>query len=296
MMQPIFTVYQKSSVFFILVMCSAISCSIFDSEDNPVAFVKVALPTLEVNSAKEGAATHNIKHAWATIDNQLLGVFPLPASIPTLIKNTNSRLQINWGVNDGGDNDSSQEYPFFNSEIIETTFQPLQQFDFPAKASYVKNAVFDVTEGFEQTNHVFIKDLDGNSNTRINLTNKDKASGEKSALLSMTIDNKIIEVTTGNYFNSANNKKGAVWLEFDYKSEEDLFIGYDIVTNSAEITEYKVGLKPTKSWKRAYVNFTKELSDTKVKEYRVAFKSIFTGKNGANVSEIYLDNIKLIHF
>jgi hypothetical protein len=282
----------KITILFLLFS----SCSIFDNEDANVAFVEVTNPIMEVNIVKEGAASHGIKHAWATIDNNLIGVFPIPNKIPAILKNTKTSIQINWGVNDSGDNDSSVEYPFFNPVIIDATLTPNQVLSFPSKVTYVKNAAFDVVEGFESLNHVFTKDLDEDSNTKLLLSTKEKVSGERSALLTITKDNKIIEVTTSNYFNAANNKKGAVWVEFDYKSDEDLFVGYDLITAGAEITEYKIGLRPSKTWKRAYVNLSDEISSSKVQEYRVAFKSAFTGQSGNSIAEIYLDNIKLIHF
>jgi hypothetical protein len=272
------------------------SCSLFDNEDPKVAFIQIDKPVMTLDAAKEGASTHNIKHAWAAIDNKLIGVFPIPGSVPAIIKNEQTNIQVNWGVNDSGDNDSSAEYPFFNPVTIDVPLTSNQIIKFPSNVTYVKSAKFDVVEGFEQNFHNFTKDLDGNSNSNLVLSSKDKFTGQKSGLLVTNADAKIIEVTSGNYFSADNNKKGAIWLEFDYKSDETLFVGYDIATSSSLVTEYKVGLRPTKNWNRAYINFTEELSDLRVKEYRVAFKVAFTAPGGNLSSETFLDNIKLIHF
>jgi hypothetical protein len=283
-------------IFFISISIILPSCSLFDNEDPKVAFIQIDKPIMILDAAKEGSSSHNIKHAWAAIDNKLIGVFPIPGSVPAIIQNQQTSIQVNWGVNDSGDNDSSVEYPFFNPVNIDVPLTPNQVVKFPSSVTYVKSAKFDVVEGFEQNFHNFTKDLDGNSNSNLVLSSKDKFTGQKSGLLVTNANEKIAEVTTGNYYSATNNKKGAVWLEFDYKSDETLFVGYDINTNNASITEYKIGLRPSQNWNRAYINFTEELSDLKVKEYRVAFKTAFTAPRGLTSSETFLDNIKLIHF
>jgi hypothetical protein len=283
-------------LYLVFLSFLTLSCSIFDNDNPDVAFINVDSPVMNTNVVKEGLPTHSIKHAWATINNNLIGVFPIPGKVPAILNGNNTNLQINWGVNDSGDKESSIEYPFFEPIKLDVSLTPNQNYILPSKVTYVKNAVFDVVESFESNSQAFTKDLDENVNSKLVLTTKDKLSGDKSGLIALDEKNNVVEFTTFNYFSAANNKKGALWLEFDYKSEEDLFIGYDISTANAFITEYKIGLRPTPTWKRAYIDLTKELSDSRVKEYRVAFKAAYTGAKGKAVTEIYLDNIKLIHF
>jgi hypothetical protein len=54
-------------------------------------------------------------------------------------------------------------------------------------------------------------------------------------------------------------------------------------------------INPTKTWNKIYINLTPTISNnTDASKFKVYFKA--TKEEGAENSEIYLDNIKLLHF
>jgi hypothetical protein len=285
----------KTDLYFLLIVLLFSSCSLTENDSTNVFFLDVEKPILTTNYDKEGFSTHNIKHIWATADNQLIGVFPLGSKIPIPFNNRIAPLQLTFGINDSGDNDSSIEYPFFQPYFQDVDPKKSAEVLIKPSTAYVPNAKFDFNEDFEKTAHIFTKDLDGDNDTRVSFSSSDKVGGAQSGVIELDGDNKIVEFTTANYFDVSNYEKGPLYVEFDYKSQEDLFIGYDIITKSNLITEYKIGLKRSDIWKRMYISFGEELSKPEIEKYRIAFKSIYTGSGGLK-SRIFIDNLKLIHF
>ncbi len=270
------------------------SCSFTDNEELNAFYLDVPKPVLSTVYEKEGYASHNIKHIWLTTDNRLIGIFPVPGLLPIRWTKKETNVQFSFGVNDSGDNDSSIEYPFYEPVSTIIVSDPGEIKNLPITFKYNPKTVFDINEDFEKSNHIFTQDLDGNNNTKIKIVNTDKAGGQKSGLIELNVNNRTAEFSTPFYFNGKANKQGAVYFEFDYKSDEDILIGYEIVNNKNIISEYKIGMKKSATWKRAYINFSEEISKPNVEEYKIILRTTYSGKE--ENPKIFIDNVKLLHF
>ena len=270
------------------------SCSITDNESFQPAYILLENPTV-ATSQDEGAPVHDIRDAWVIVDGQLIGVFPLPAKVPVIPTGKSIEVQINAGVKENADRNSSVEYPFFEPIVKSFDIEAGKSYNMPLTFKYKTVAIFDFIEDFESSSHALTFDLDENIDTRIKLSTIDKAYGKQSGLLVLNSENKDAEITTENFFSNDNGQNGNIYLEFDYKSPETIFIGTEVITASAQTAAYKLLLAPTDQWKRAYVNLTGELSGPKIQSYRVLFGASYV-LNTTQPSEIFFDNVKLVHF
>jgi hypothetical protein len=283
----------KQSLLFILVLLFY-NCSLTDNESYNPAWLVLENPKLITDESKQGAATFDLKDAWVYIDGQLLGVFRLPARVPVITDGGSTEIRIAMGIKENGDNDSSFEYPFFNPINSKINLEAGKDFKIPLNVTYTNNAVFDVIEGFEGLNHSFTYDADANVFTKFSFTSIDKASGLKSGIITLDKENNQVELGTGAFYDNSFNKKGAVFFEFDYKIDEDVLIGYEVEDKSNIITEYKVILLKSDKWKHAYINLSKEISNVNVLKYRPMIQATYKGSN--TISNLYFDNLKLVHF
>jgi hypothetical protein len=283
---------QKFTFFLFLSFLSA--CTFTDNDSFEPAFLLLDNATLTTKS-NEGSSRHNIKYAWVIVDGQLLGIFPLPAKVPVITTSQAMNIQINAGVNFNGEANSSVEYPFFTPIKQTLLLEPNKEYKINVNYTYTADAVFDFIEDFEGSTHLFDNDIDGNSATRINFTDKEKTGGKKSGLLFLNNENKDGEFSTIPFFDNKNNKRGNVYLEFDYKSPEPIYVGTELNFKSSSKQSYTAQLPQSSEWIRTYVNLTKEISQNTVLEYR-----IIMGATKLNLSteqsEIYFDNVKLVHF
>lgn len=284
----------KSILYTFIVFVSFNSCSFLDNDSYNPAYL-VFDEAIITTKTGEGDPIANIKSVWVYADGQLLGIFPIPGKVPIIPTGSEMEILISAGVNENADLSSGIEYPFFNRIILNRNFSQGQELNVDLNFTYKSDLKFDIVEGFESSFQVFTKDIDGNSETRISNTTIDKVSGARSGIVTLNNSNRDFEVTTENYFNNNLNLKGSVFLEFDYKCDENILVGTEILQNQLLTTAYKVILVQTDDWKRAYINLTDEISDPNTALYKVILGAGYESTNGED-SELYFDNIKLIHF
>ncbi len=286
--------YMIHKLYFLTLFSVLTACTFTENESIEPAYLILDEATLTTKSS-EGAAIHKIRYAWVILDGQLLGNFPLPAKVPIIPSGKEMEIQINAGVNFNGDVNSSVEYPFFNPVKKTLIPKPKEEYKIALNYSYVSDIVFDFIEDFENSTHIFDNDIDENPATRINLTSKDKVSGNKSGMLILTNESPDGEFSSIPFFEGKNNKLGNAFLEFDYKSDEPIYIGAELVFKSSSTQSYSVNLKKTDQWVHVYINLTKEISQNTVLKYRVIMGSTKLNSDLPQ-SEVYFDNVKLVHF
>lgn len=283
-------ILRYGAVFIILFY----SCTFTDTDSNVPAYLQLENPQLTVRQ-DEGAPVTGIQDAWVIVDGQLLGVFPLPAKVPVITTGKEQIIQINAGVKENADRNISVEYPFYSPVKKNVTLSPGETYKIDLNYQYKDEAYFDYTEGFETSLHLLTKDLDGNSETRLSITNEDAVFGNRCGVVTVSEANDDAEFTNESFISNVNNKRGAVYLEFDYRSDEVIYIGTQLNTTSSEILQYKVLLVPSQTWKRAYVNLTNEISAPNVISYRPVFRVLYDNRQKES-TKAYFDNIKLVHF
>ena len=86
-------------------------CTKVNNEQSIPSYIEVEQFVLSTNSA-EGTNSHNIVDAWIFVDDQLMGVFELPARVPTLRTGVQN-IKIFPGIKNNGQSDNRVRYPFY---------------------------------------------------------------------------------------------------------------------------------------------------------------------------------------
>ena len=167
--------------------------------------------------------------------------------------------------------------------------------------NYVKRIVgtdIDELEIEATKDTLFSFDADDNPSTKMISTSTDAISGMHAGLLTVNDSTIFSQVANATILNDIPTSGDAVYLELDYKSEGDLFIGmigyYDFEANSEELISYYLGLKKTDEWTKIYVNLSSELKISGLPAYRILFRAEYSGSGSEE--QILIDNVKLIHF
>ena len=85
--------YIKRTILFLIMIC-ILSCNKEESTEVP-SYLKIDNILLDDNS------THNITDAWIYIDDNLQGVYELPAHFPLLVTGKH-KLRIKAGIKENG--------------------------------------------------------------------------------------------------------------------------------------------------------------------------------------------------
>ena len=102
---------KKYSILFLII------CIVSCNKDNNEVPCYISIDDIQVNEYANSAGT-NVTDAWVYINDNLQGVYELPARFPVLAQGK-QKLRIRAGIKDNGIAATRVAYPFYSSFIIE---------------------------------------------------------------------------------------------------------------------------------------------------------------------------------
>ena len=279
-------------LIFIFSIATFSSCSLLDSDKPVPFFLDLKDPTVRTPD-NTGFDTHKITDVWVFADGQILGVFPLPAKVPVSVNNSDSEITILAGIRNNGMNDTPVFYPFYKSIVTKVSPEPNKTVSIPLNFQYITNAKIPVNESFE-TGNSFRLDFDSNPNSNIIVTNETSNLGLKSGWIALSNELKFMEIGCDVNINRGQNSRGQSYIEMDYKGEGEIAIGIAKSSFGLFRVEYVLFVPGKENWNKIYIDVTDKLSPDDYDAYRLVLG--FTRTGISQVSNIYVDNIKHIHF
>lgn len=287
----VFTSHWKSYCI-LFICCILVACS-KDREADIPTFVEVSEVNV-ITTMGQGTDHHEISELYVYADNRLLGIFPVPSSIP-ILGEQQAQVEFFAGIRENGISNNSTINPFYETQRL-TVDLTAPQVTFVPAFGYRENVVFTMVESFESTNSLGV-DLDEDEETFISVGEGTDAIEGRYAVGSMTRDYPLLEVATNFVYDDLPDNGAPVYLEFEYKSDITLAVGLrGHSASTSPVSLYKLGLFPSDEWKKIYVNFTADIQDFQRSGYQIIFLASFSDSNSQAVQSIYLDNLKLLHF
>lgn len=283
-----------------LVIAIGLSGCIKDNNPSRPAYVYIENVFFEADTMLgQGTSSSNITDVWVSVDGQQLGANTMPALFPVILDEnfpTNS-VRISAGIKDNGITNTRTIYPFYDSYIATVDLKAGEIDTFRPTLYYPSNATVILVEDFENPNQpIFTADEDGNPLTEMRTQMDDVFEGNYSG--SITLDSANLDCTVATsvrYYNLRGLSATSVYLEMDFKTNTPFQVG--IIAHyggtSREVL-YKGGVNASDSWKKIYFNLTEDVYGSNATEYSIIIRAL----KYASVAdpEIYVDNIKLIHF
>lgn len=270
------------------------SCSLTDS-DAPIPSYLIINDVSVFTTPDEGAPTHNISDIWLTADNELIGVFELPAKIPLITKGDSTKLRISPGFRNNGEVSRSFTYNLMNPLEFTIPLAPAEEVEIPLTFTYIDNAIFDFVESFESSGHIFTLDIDGNPATNIEVTEESAIAGSRSGKISLDQTNSFISAGTIFKYEGSQNAGSDSYLEMDYKCDIPFFVGVIYIQEGQEVTLPLLFVNPKENWNKLYVDFTQILTSPLLESYRIYFTTDLEPLENQETGEIFLDNLKFVH-
>lgn len=292
---------------FPLLFAFALAVAGCDREDEPIpAYIHIEpFELTATNPDVHGSISEKITHARIfaidkiTGESHALGVVTLPATIPSLATGE-QELNIDPMIKANGNTLFLQVYPFYTRYKEMVNLVPGEELTVSPTTTYVDNAEFEFVEDFEGTTHLFEVERDANDETKIVLSNEDVFEGEFSGKITLDSANNLI-VAASNYVYTLNYTEiGKVFMEVNYKTDVPIEFGVlniDNFGNEAPNFEFVVLAK--NEWNKIYFDMTDIIATASFNRFVFVIRAGIPFENGKPVldkAEIYLDNIKLIHF
>lgn len=288
----------KYIYFFVLFSFGLSSC--VKNNAMPVWF-EINTWTLNANTNSNpspGELTHNFSDVWVYVDGKVIGVFEVPCKIPVLVSGS-CKVVLYPAMKNNGLSSTKKIYPF--AEPFETTVDLVEgeTYTFNPTTRYYSNTQFWI-EDFEGSTVKLVKDATVSSeNLELDIENNSAVGpwGNYGHLSLNSTDNLWVGVTSDQMMLP---KSGAeVYLEFDYKNTNSIMTGMLELQNGGAIVDHG-GFTASRQasdvkWKKIYIDLKDVVSNTpNAIYYKQYFRMLLD--EGLSSSDVYIDNIKVVHF
>lgn len=275
------------------------------------SFLHVEAIDLEVTSVSDqGTDHHDIIDARVYLNDNLIGIYEIPATVP-IVSEGPQKITIIAGIQNNGINSARINYPFYDQYSARLNLIPGDTIDFSDDqenttivngytvpvVKYFSSGLVFWNERFEEQGNEF--ETTAASNAELTTTNdpylvfdyNPDEDSQTSGYVLLTADEPYFEVKSSHEFSP--NKGQKVYLELNYKTDCVLQVG--VYENEPTLTKvYGKGINPTGEWSKIYIELTDEIGQRiNATSYSIFIEGILS--TGQSEAVVLLDNIKLVY-
>jgi hypothetical protein len=272
-------------------------CTLFDEKEPIPSYLYIEPFTVQTDPAEEGTNSAKVTEVWVNVNNDFLGAYILPALVPVLAEG-DAEIVLNAGVRDNGISNTPEIYPFYAPFSEVRNLEPNVVDTIRPFVTYTDAARIPLIEDFEIENHQFQTVRQG---PEIELFTDGGFEGQ-SARIHLDTINPAVEIGSNFAYAGLTDLDIRVYLEVNYKSDVPVIFGLAGINAGLPgfgAVNYQVGFTERSDWNKIYFNLSGITAQGQFDAYRVIFFSSIIAADGSLITEeadIWLDNIKLVHF
>lgn len=279
------------------------SCEVLDPPEETASYVHIEeIDLVILNPGEEGSGSHAIIDAWVYANDNLIGAFELPATIPILASG-NTTITIMPGIKQNGISSTRVRYPFYNRHEEVVSLIPGEIIDVFPVVEYYDNAEITVIEDFESAGINFDRGSTSDTNLVTITTPSHVFEGNGSGEAYLDVDGGM------NYWESRSDLNlvipggNDVYIEINYACNDTMLVGIVAENILGSTKKGILFLTPTFNgngtpvWKKAYIDVSTEIgSAVDADTFEVYFEMLKTGGSYPHQPVAYLDNVKICHW
>lgn len=273
----------KNYILVLVIVFGFNSCSKDGFEATIPSYISIDKFTITTNYATQGTNSSNITDAWVYIDNDLVGIFELPAKFPVL-KEGSVKIDVYPGIKENGISERRSRYLFYNTYSEQITLEKGKTLNLTPVTSYTSGTNFYWLEDFESASLPF--SYSAISDTVVYKTSSDVFEGFYSGKVSMIPGMDFFECYTQAFTTLPRNK--TVFLELNFKTNQPVLVG--LYADSDQVGVFY--LNTTDTWKKIYLNFTEPI---KTRSNASQYKIFFGFQSKVDYPDFAFDNLKIVH-
>jgi hypothetical protein len=266
------------------------SCKKADINDGVPSYISIPSIEVETDPTNEGSNSHKITDAWIYFDNNLQGVFPLPATFPVLLQGKQN-ISIKAGIKNNGIAATRAKYPFYDYYKSEITLTKDSITVLNPEVFYA-NADSIIFEDFEST-PLILDTSELNSDATFFIANDTLFEGNFGGV-HLASPHVTFETATEKI---QLPKVGTpVYVELNYKCNTAFQVG--VIANYDQppvIIQSILTINPKLEWNKIYIDLTSAIINTQNADSHKVFISMRRDINSNEIAELYVDNFKIIY-
>lgn len=291
----------RITAFFLMGFLFLSACDIINPEEDIPSYIYLNEPTLS-STPREGSASQNISEYWVFLDDEFIGAFPIPSTIPVLKVGT-AELRVEAGIRENGLSSTPDIYPFYTPYRQSIELKTGETQEARPQFAYRDNTQFAFIDNFDQNFTLFRDVITGTSQSRMRISENDPFEGNSSGLIQLTSTDPFVEIATATRFGGLLDNGNSVFIEVNYRSEVPVsfgILGYEQGGSDPVVFAYQAGFNASEEWKKIYFNFTSIIFNSEADEFKIVMQAALPLDANNNFAldqaQVFLDNIKLVHF
>ena len=239
--------------------------------------------------------THQITNVWVYYNNNPVGSFDLPATIPVIAAG-NGNLSIFPGIAVDGLNSLNGIYPFYQSDTFSFTAQPGKTIIHEPHTQFYTDAIDTPISDFTFVGHPLFGKWSQGGNIGMTVVTADSLTlggtygGAGSILLTNPGDSSV-----DSSFVAFSIPAGAAFIEFDYKNDVPFAVGLQANLSGVSSTPYYLGgAYASSTWQKFYLSVADFNAEYKGDSYNFYIKAVLPP--GQSRGRVLIDNIQFVHF
>ena len=268
------------------------SCDLINPEEQIPSFL--CIDTIAINPiSQQGTDDHNIVDAWVFENEQLIGVYELPAVVP-ILKTGESNIRIRPGVKINGLSASRWRFEFLEDYVGTVELFEDSVVCVNPTLPFKSNVVIPWVEDFESSSLMSLTSTNLSEQNVLVITGEEAYEG-RTALLRLPAGETIFECKSAEYF-PLPDAGASVILEFTYKCNHPFQVGLFSSNSTGSVQTPILLLNESEEWNHVYVGLTQITSAIfTATGHSPYFGFIRDGSTDGDIN-VYIDNIRLLHF
>jgi hypothetical protein len=268
------------------------SCDIINPTEKIPAYLHIDSFVLKGSYDSVGSLSKAITDVWVLSDNEFIGAFELPATVPILMEG-NHKILFRAGIKENGISNTRLYYPFYAKYEAVHNLIPKATITINPTIYYLESDYkMPLHEDFEGQVTEFTKSNVSNIDLETTNQNGYVFEGQSSLFAVMKNKNDIFQIESTKIYQLPRG--AAIFMEINYKSSIALKLGYYASSAAKTYQHLVLTLNPTTTWKKIYVNYGTEI-DFEPLEYMFKFFIGALKNSGNDSSVVQLDNIKILY-
>jgi hypothetical protein len=288
----LFLRFNKYSLFPLLFLLAIVFCSSCKKNDLVPSYIHIEKITLNSTYEIDGTNSSKITDAWVYVDDDLIGIYELPATFPVLSTGSH-KISVRAGVKLNGIAMSRGYYPFFETYNTTIDLQKEEIDTISPVVTYFPNKI-QWKEDFEDAGISIVRYSDSDTSIYKTTDPADAFEGSFSGVANLDATRHYMLCVSDSTLEIPQNQS-PVFLEMNYKTNTYLTIGmYGKLSSGTTERIPTIVLNPTDEWKKIYINLTYTANYTVNTE---GFKVFFEANKPDSLTsaKVLIDNIKLLY-
>jgi len=281
----------------ILLLIAQVSCDVINPDEDIPGYLIINDFDLDTNFGTQGSDSENITELWVYADGKYIGAYSVPAEIPVLHEGPTD-ITILPGIRKNGISSTRAVYPYYSQFITSVDFSPAMDASISPQFTYKENLTFWL-ENFDDPGIKIT--ASSASDTTLEVTaNPDLVfEGSGSGMIHLTADSTYFFARTDEGIDLPSGS--AIFCELDYKSDNTFAVGLEAYSSgSVDRAAALVVLPSTNNsgvaeWNKIYIELSYIAGNFPNADFFTFYIESFMD-GGRTESEIFIDNIKIVHF